>query len=229
MLASAEMNWMSLLRLAFVAVVLCAVSVGAGAGDRAPAKPIEAVVDQFIDERLREDGVTPAPAADDATILRRLTLDLAGRIPTVGELDAYTSSTDPKKKTQLVDRLMASPGFVRHQAAEFDRLLMSGYRGSVRDYLLTAFAENRGWDKVFRDLLLADDADPTRKGAIDFLKQRVKDTDRMTAEVSSIFFGVNVSCAQCHDHPLVPDWKQDHFCGLESFLARTSDTVAFVA
>src|SRR5262249_43410249 len=105
--AFVEMPWMSLLRLASVAVVLCAVSVGAGAGDPAPAPPIEAVVDRFVDERLREDGVTPAPVADDATILRRLTLDLAGRIPTVGELDAYTSSTDPEKKTLLVDRLMA--------------------------------------------------------------------------------------------------------------------------
>src|SRR5262249_26287095 len=123
---------MSISRLASVAILLCAVSVGAGAGDPAPAPAIEAVVDRFLDERLREDGVTPAPAADDATILRRLTLDLAGRIPTVGELDAYTSSTDPDKKTKLVDRLMASPGFVRHQAAEFDRLLMNRYRGSVR-------------------------------------------------------------------------------------------------
>jgi hypothetical protein len=223
------MPWMSLLRLASVAILLCAVSVGAGAGDPAPAPPIEVVVDRFIDERLREDGVTPAPAADDATILRRLTLDLAGRIPTIGELDAYTSSTDPDKKTKLVDRLMASPGFVRHQAAEFDRLLMGGYRGSVREYLLAAFAENRSWDKVFRDMLLSDDADPARKGAIDFLKQRVKDTDRMTAEVSSIFFGVNVSCAQCHDHPLVPDWKQEHFFGLKSFFARTFDNGGFVA
>src|SRR5439155_18317805 len=98
--AHAEMRWMSLFRLASVAVVLCAVSVGAGAGDPAPARAIKAVVDRFVDERLREDGVSPAPAADDATILRRLTLDLAGRIPTVGELDAYTSSTDPEKKSQ---------------------------------------------------------------------------------------------------------------------------------
>jgi len=223
------MKRMSLVRLASVAVVLCAVTIGAGAGNPAPSPPIETIVDKFIDERLREDGVTPAAAADDATILRRLTLDLAGRIPTVGELEAYTSSTDPDKKTKLADRLMGSPGFVRHQAAEFDRLLMSGYRGSVRDYLLTAFTENRGWDRVFRDVLLSDDADPARKGAIDFLKQRVKDTDRMTAEVSSIFFGVNVSCAQCHDHPLVQDWKQEHFFGLKSFFARTFDNGGFVA
>src|SRR5437588_312008 len=150
------MDWMRLFRLACVAVVLCAISAGAGTGDPAPARPIEAVVDQFIDERLREDGVTAAPAADDATILRRLTLDLAGRIPTVGELDAYISSTDPDKKTQLVDRLMASPGFVRHQAAEFDRLLMGGNGGFVaeREVGVVKFLTTKGVSRDARLMFL---------------------------------------------------------------------------
>src|SRR3954453_2784178 len=50
------------------------------------------------------------------------------------------------------------------------------------------------------------------------------DLDRLTAEVSVIFFGVNVSCAQCHDHPHVDDWKQDHFYGMKAFFARTFET-----
>jgi hypothetical protein len=198
------------------------------AGAPEPGRPIEEVVDSGIDARLREEHVTPAPPADDATVLRRLTLDLVGRIPTAAEARAYVASTDPAKKVKLVDRLIGSPGFVRHQAAELDAMLMAGTRASIRGYLTQAVAENRPWDQVFRDLLLPDETDPKRKEAGEFLRARVKDLDRLTTDVSSLFFGVNVSCAQCHDHPLVPDWKQDHFFGMKSFLARTIDNGGFL-
>src|SRR5689334_10336592 len=83
--------------------------------------------------------------ADDATLVRRLTLDLAGRIPTPAEVRAFVASAEPAKRVQLVDQLLASPGFVRHQAAEFDALLMAGYRASLRDYLTRAFTQNKSW------------------------------------------------------------------------------------
>ena len=69
--------------------------------------------------------------------------------------------------------------------------------------------------------MLPDQTDKLQKVAAEYLRQRVKDPDRLTADVSSTFFGVNISCAQCHDHPLVQDWKQDHFYGMKSFLNRT--------
>jgi hypothetical protein len=116
---------------------------------------------------------------------------------------------------------MASPGFIRHQAAELDALLAGGGKGSLREYLLKAVGENRAWDRIFRELLLPDQTDSLQKIAAEYLRQRVKDPDRLTVDVSSTFFGINISCAQCHDHPLVHDWKQDHFFGMKSFLART--------
>ncbi|MGP0065258.1 MAG: DUF1549 domain-containing protein [Isosphaeraceae bacterium] len=186
-----------------------------------PDRPIAEVVDHDLDQTLRKEGVKPAPTADDASMVRRLTLDLVGRIPTAAESIAYTESTDPDKKTRLIDRLMASPGFVRHQATELDTMLMAGARGSLRDYLVKAVGENTSWDKIFRELMLPDQTDKAKKAAAEYLRSRVKDTDRLTAEVSSTFFGVNISCAQCHDHPLVDDWKQDHFYGMKAFLDRT--------
>ena len=69
--------------------------------------------------------------------------------------------------------------------------------------------------------MLPDQTDKVQKAAAEYLRQRVKDLDRLTADVSSTFFGVNISCAQCHDHPLVRDWKQDHFYGMKAFLSRT--------
>jgi hypothetical protein len=81
---------------------------------------------------------------------------------------------------------------------------------------------------MFRDLMLADDEALEAKGAVDFMKARVKDQDQLTNDVSRLFFGVNISCAQCHDHPLVPDWKQAHFYGLKSFFNRTFDNGGFI-
>jgi hypothetical protein len=191
-------------------------------------RSVEEAIDHYIEARLRQESLTPAPLADDATLLRRTLLDLAGRIPTAAEVDAYLASSEPDKRVKLVERLLASPGFVRHQANEFDVLLSAGKPGPLRDYFAAAFAENRSWDRVFRDLLLPTDND-RQKGPGSFLKQRVMDLDRLTNEVSVLFFGVNVSCAQCHDHPQVPDWKQDHFFGMKAFFARTVDNGGFLA
>lgn len=222
---------MKLLRLAFpvVAVILIGASLAQADDLLPPDKPIEQVVDHYIDAKLKEVNVTAAAPADDANLIRRLTLDLVGRIPTVAETKAFVAATEADKRVKLVERLMASSGFVRHQATEFDTLLMAGTRGSVREYLLRAFADNRPWNQIFREVLLSDHPDPQRKGADEFLKQRVKDLDKLTTEVSTIFFGVNISCAQCHDHPKVPDWKQDHFYGMKSFFNRTVDNGGLLA
>jgi hypothetical protein len=204
-----------------------------------PEKPVEQAIDLYIDAGLKSSEIKAAPQADDATILRRLTLDLNGRVPTTAELLGYLADQSPDKRVRLVDRLLASPAFVRHQAAEFETLLMAGTgggggknrggnTGAMRDYLRTAFAENRPWDAMFRDVMLPDDSDPKKKGAGEFLRTRVKDLDRLTADVSGIFFGVNISCAQCHDHPKVDDWKQDHYYGMKSFFSRSFEAGNYV-
>jgi hypothetical protein len=208
-----------------VAVVLWAGIGAARAGELLPAdRPIALAVDHYLELVLKAERVTPAPDADQATLVRRLTLDLAGRIPTAAESRAYVESTDPAKRAQLVDRLIASPGFALHQVAELDAMLMAGNRGTLRDYLVRAVGENRSWDRLFRELLLPERTDQEKSAASQYLRTRVMDLDRLTAEVSSTFFGVNISCAQCHDHPLVKDWKQDHFYGMKAFLNRTYAT-----
>jgi hypothetical protein len=216
--------------LAFVAMLVVSPAL-IRADDLLPAdQPIEQTIDHYLDARLKEEGIEPAAQADDANLIRRLTLDLNGRIPTASETEAFVTLTDSDKRIQLVDRLITSPAFVRHQATELDTLLMAGTRrGSIRAYLLKAVAENRPWDQLFRELLLADETDPKHKGASEFIKQRLGDPDKLTTEVSALFFGVNISCARCHDHPKVPDWKQDHFYGMKSFFNRTFDNGGFVA
>jgi hypothetical protein len=211
-------------------VALCCASPNLLRGDDLlPAdKPVEEVIDYYIEAKQKAFGVTPAPLADDANLIRRTMLDLHGRPATAAEVQAYLQNNDPAKRRELVERLMASPAFAREQAAAFNALLMNGTNGSLRAYLTDAFRENRPWDRIFRDLLLGSENDPGQKGAIQFVKARVKDLDKLTSEASSLLFGVNVSCAQCHDHPLVSDWKQDHYYGMKSFFARSFENGDFV-
>ncbi len=193
-----------------------------------PETPVEAAIDHYTGAKLQAAGVSPAPPADDATLLRRMTLDLAGRIPTLAEAKAYLAATEADKRTQLVERLLASPALVRQQAAEFDAMLMSGTRQSIRDYLGKAFRENRTWDRMFREMVVGEPDDPKQEGAIRFVTSRMRDQDKLTSDTSVLFFGVNVSCAKCHDHPLVPAWKQDHYYGMLSFFSRTFDVGEFL-
>ena len=207
--------------LAIASVLLVSHSLVKASDLLPPDRPIAEAVDHYLDEALHKARAKPALLADDATLVRRLTLDLAGRIPTAAEARSYIEATDREKRTRLVDRLMASSGFVRHQATELDTMLMAGSKGSLRDYLVKAVGANAAWDQIFRELLLPDQTDKVKKVATEYLRSRAKDLDRLTADVSSTFFGVNISCAQCHDHPLVSDWKQDHFYGMKAFLNRT--------
>ncbi|HZW33704.1 MAG TPA: DUF1549 domain-containing protein, partial [Isosphaeraceae bacterium] len=142
--------------LAIASVLLIGRPAASAADLLPPGRPIAEAVDHYIDVTLGKEKVKPAPLADEATLVRRLTLDLAGRIPTAAEARAYFESTDCEKRTRLVDRLLASSGFVRHQAAELDTLLMAGQKGSLRDYLVKAVGANATWDRIFRELLLPD-------------------------------------------------------------------------
>src|SRR5262249_34429034 len=124
---------MKLLRFTLPALAALLLAGPAFADDLLPpSKAIPEAVDHYIDLALKEQSVKPAPLADDATVLRRLTLDLAGRIPTVAELNAYLSSTEPDKKVQLVDRLIASGAFQRHLVNELDAMLAAPSAGGRR-------------------------------------------------------------------------------------------------
>ena len=192
-----------------------------------PEMPVEQVIDHYVKQHLVEKQIQPAPLADDCTLIRRTTLDVAGRIPTVAETQSYANSTEADKRAKLVERLMASPDFALQFRNELDTLLMGGQRGSNgewREYLLKSVRTGRSWDQMFRDMLIGSEDDVEIKPALTFLKSRVRELDELTNETSTIFFGVNVSCAKCHDHPLVEDWKQDHYFGMTAFFQRTYQT-----
>ena len=157
-------------------------------------------------------------------------LDLVGRIPTPAEAKAYRGAIeDADKRAQLVDRLLASPAFVRQQAAEFDALLMDGTRQSdLRDYLSKAFRENRRWDQMFREMVVGEPDDAKQKGAIRFVAARVKDQDKLTNDTSVAVLRRQRELRQVPRPSARADWKQDHYYGMMSFFSRTFDVGEFL-
>lgn len=182
-------------------------------------------IDTYISAKLAESGQTAVAEAAPSTMLRRMTLDLAGRIPTAAEYDWYLQLPEADRRLRLVDRLMSLPDFDLHLRNCMDEMLLPNkpYDAEFRSYLLWAVQQNRPWHEIFRDVMVARIEGP-EKGAAQFLKSRVRQLDDMTNDTAVLFFGVNISCAKCHDHPLVTDWKQDHFYGMQAFFNRTFAT-----
>lgn len=191
-------------------------------------KPIHEVIDHYVNAALQEANSVAAPQADDATVLRRTMLDLVGRTPTASEARAYTSDVDPDKRRKLVESLLHAPAYARHQANEFDAMLMLGSNANLREYLVEAIGENRPWDAMFREMMLGVVEDVEQKGPLQYIRARSNDIDKLTVRASVDFFGVNISCAKCHDHPEAPEWTQDRFYGMKSFFARTFDNGGLV-
>jgi hypothetical protein len=194
-----------------------------GAFDPLTAAPVLAArIDQLTEAHWQANAVKPAALVDDAAFLRRLTLDLAGRIPTLGEAKAFAEDRASDKRARAVRRLMESPEYALHMGRVLDEMIQGKYAGDGEfiEYLRRAIAQRRPWHRMFRDMMLGP-WDDQRKGADRFLARRLNSLDDLTNDTARIFFGVNVSCAKCHDHPLVSDWTQDHYYGMASFFNPT--------
>ncbi|NQV22902.1 MAG: DUF1553 domain-containing protein [Rhodopirellula sp.] len=210
--------------LTFATILLCA-ALPLRAANLLPAdQSMESVIDHHVDARIKGDDVQVASQIDANILIRRLTLDLAGRIPTTAEVHAFLAANTETRRAELVDRLLSSPDFTFHQRNELQLMLEYPDRrndGDFRKYLQWAAEQNRPWNEMFHDMLAGDENDEYQKAALQFVKHRARNLDDLTNDTAILFFGVNVSCAKCHDHPLVADWKQDHYYGMQSFFSRT--------
>lgn len=190
-------------------------------GDAAQAAT---AIDQMLEQHWKQQGVEPAEPCDDATFLRRVTLDLAGRIPTPSELEAFLKDKDADKRAGLIARRMDDPEFALHFGKLLDRWIQDSHQGNEQfvDYLRISLRRHKPWDQVFREIMVGPWDDEQTRPANRFLDRRAKTLDTLTSDTARVFFGVDISCAKCHDHPLVDDWTQEHFYGMAAFLNRTT-------
>ncbi len=218
-----------LLRAALAACLLACGTLTARAADpKAPDREPEpatlaARIDALMEKHWQSANATPAPPVGDAAFLRRVTLDLAGRIPTRQEAVAFAEDTALDRRARAVRRLMEGAEYPLHMGRVLDEILQGKYAGDADflEYLRAAVAARKGWDKIFQEVLLGPWDTKERQGARRFLARRVNNLDDLTNDTAVVFFGVNISCAKCHDHPLVEDWKQAHYFGMAAFFNPT--------
>ena len=169
----------------------------------------------------------PAAITDDASFLRRVSLDLAGTIPAANDVREFLADSAPDKRIKLVDRLLGSPQYARRMQYVFDTLLMERRPNKHvtaeqwQTYLRESFLQNKSWRQLAQELLSADGTDEQTRAAARFLLDRELNVDQVTRDIGRIFLGRDLECAQCHDHPAIDDYLQRHYYGLAAFIKRS--------
>src|SRR5262245_22794367 len=134
-----------------------------------PAPPLHTEIDGLIALGTPDFAKQAAPLASDAEFLRRAALDLTGTVPTAAEARAFLADSDPKKREKLIDRLLGSYGYSRRLAQHFDVVFMERRPDAKvphnlwEDYLRSAFAGNKPYDQLAREILAADGTDPASR------------------------------------------------------------------
>ncbi len=174
----------------------------------------------------RKDTPKNIPATkpvDDLAFLRRASIDLIGRIPSKEEIDAFRTETSSAPRAALVERLLEDPRFIGRWSIFFADMLRVRTNLDGGDKLLAmlrqSLAEHTPYDELARQLIAAN-GKPGADPAVGFVLGDNADPMALAGATSQVFLGVQLACAQCHDHPF-DDWKQKDFYELAAFFGKT--------
>jgi mono/diheme cytochrome c family protein len=204
-----------------------------------PPGPAGHPVDRFVQDRLRAAGLAPAPEAPRETLLRRVTLDLLGLPPAPAEIDAFLGDRSPTAWETVVDRLLASPHygerwgrhwldlarFAESNGFEHDAVWSHAWR--YRDYVIRSFNADKPFDRFLREQVAGDELWPGDPEALvatgfnllgpdmddssDQAQRRHNTLNDMTDTAASVFLGLTLGCARCHDHKFEPLSQRDYY------------------
>lgn len=187
------------------------------------AAAIAALIDAEIAKELKEAKLPVSPQADDAEYLRRVYLDIAGHIPTLEATTAFLASTAPDKRTKLVDDLLASPEYGQQFGNIWAKLITVDepyLKAGLQKWLTDRFNENQPWDALVRDLVAANGKGADTAFVMSNVDNKVPQPSKLAGSTARLFLGLQLQCAECHNHPFV-DWKQTDFWGLAAFFSNT--------
>lgn len=205
-----------------VSVFSVTIPLGAPVEALPPAKNF---VDEHVFANLKRIGIPPSPVADDATFLRRVSLDIAGRLPTLEEVQAFQTSQASDKRDQAIEALLSSPDYADYFANKWTALLKNkrddaaditanfAFHAWMRDSLLA----NRPYDDIVRQILAATGTIVSNPPVAWY--KRVKEPHLQQEDVAQLFLGVRMQCAQCHHHPF-ERWSQQDYYSLSAFFSQ---------
>jgi hypothetical protein len=186
-------------------------------------------VDELVFKQLRAMGMPPSEVCDDGTFLRRVTLDIAGRLPTVDEVRSFRDDPSPSadKRDRCIERLLASGDYADYFANKWSALLRNRratpnhQRGNYlfHDWIRECFYSNVPYDRFVRAILTAS-GDVTQDPPAEWYRQVTTPTAQLE-DAAQLFLGTRIQCAQCHHHPY-EKWSQQDYYGLAAFFAQVS-------
>jgi hypothetical protein len=190
-------------------------------------------IDRLVAAELAKAKIAPAPRTTDEQFIRRVYLDLTGRLPMPADVTEFLADKANDKRARLIDRLLESEDYSRHWAQYWRTVITSrttDFRANVfarsfEAWLTAQLQANKSWAAVAHDMITGSGTlrfdDPEKDGQAYFMLSRLGAdaiTER-TAETSRIFLGIQIQCAQCHDHPS-DVWQRKQFHELAAYFAR---------
>lgn len=205
-----------------VAVFRATIPLGAPVGDLPPANNF---IDELVFDKLKSVGMPPSALTDDATFLRRATLDITGRLPSVSEARHFLNDTSPDKRDRKIDSLLEDPGYSALFANKWSALLRNKQnrntekRGTYlfHDWIRESLAQNLPYDDFVGSILTAS-GDLSDNPPVTWYRQ-VRQLNEQVEDTAQLFLGLRLQCAQCHHHPF-EKWSQHDYYSLAAFFSR---------
>ncbi len=196
---------------------------------------LTALIDRMLSAKWAESKLRPVGPADDAEYLRRVSLDLVGKIPTAAQARDFLDDPSPDKRRILVERLLASPAYSARAVELWRQLLLpeADTDGQARfaswpfeAWLRKKVIEEAGYDDIVKEVLTAKLGGRITSGTdrrieatpVAFYTAKEGKPENLAAGASRVFLGIRLECAQCHDHPFAK-WKREEFWGFAAFFA----------
>ena len=199
----------------------------------AVAEGAEVSLGEFIDQQIRQgwqdNEIVQSAAATDEEWVRRIYLDLLGRIPTMEEASKFLADESPRKRSVLVEELLEHEDYVRNFTTVWSNNCIGRgapqrvSRTGMEKFFREAFARNRPWNEIVVDIVTAS-GHYEENGAVNYTLAQMQNADegvQLTAMTARLFLGLQVQCTQCHNHPF-NKWQQDQFWEYNSFFRQVN-------
>ncbi|CAN5149214.1 DUF1549 and DUF1553 domain-containing protein [soil metagenome] len=205
-----------------VAVFQAIIPLGAPTDGLPPARNF---IDEHVFAKLRTLGLPASAPCDDETFLRRATIDVAGRLPTLAEVEAFRSDGDSDKRAKRVDALLASAGYADYFANKWASILRNKRKSDAYargtqafyEWVRASLYENKPYDRFVSELITAKGEIGHNPAAAWF--RNVPGQKERLQDAAQVFLGVRLQCAECHHHPY-EKWSQQDYYGFSAFFSR---------
>ena len=183
------------------------------------------LVDAAVFNKLKLLGIPASPVCDDSTFIRRVSVDIAGRLPSEAEVTAFIADTDPAKRDRLIDQLLDSPEYADLFANKWNMVLRNKKRQaddargmySFYNWIRNSLYENKPYDQFVREILTASGDVQSNPPVVWFREVAAK--NEQVEDTAQLFLGLRIQCARCHHHPF-EKWSQDDYYGFTAFFSR---------